>query len=283
VSVYAIVFLSFAVLPVDPARSMLGPLASEEAVRQLSGELGLDRPVWERFFSALGRALHGDLGRSIYYARPVTAVLADTLGVTMFRFGLALLIGSLAGGGAGFASAVLNRPKARYVFAATNGLPAFVLMILLLWALVTLGRLSPRNAPVVYELAAVVCPALYAFGAVGLLVSSRLALGEGRNRQSDFLLLLRAPRIDASLILLRASLPAVLSVVANSATTVMTAVTFAEFTFALPGFAVIFIRSCERGDLALVAAGSLVLALTLLILQRVADWGSRRIDSRLSS
>lgn len=250
-------------------------------MRQLSSEFGLDRPVGERFVTTFGRALSGDFGQSVYYGRSVSDIMGETLGVTLRRFALALSVGSLTGVGAGFVASLWGWSRVRYVFVATNGLPAFILMILLLWALVTFGSLSPGNSPVVYEFAAVLCAALYGFGAVGLLVLSRLDLGERRNRQSDFLLLLRAPKFDASVILLRASIPAMLSVVANSATNVMTAVTFAEFVFGLKGFAVIFIRSCERGDLAIVAAGSLALALILLSLQRIADWAGRRIDSRI--
>lgn len=64
-------FLLFNVAPGEPARIILGPNASVEAVEQLSNELGTDRPLWEQWNTHIKRVLTFDLGRSIIDGRSV--------------------------------------------------------------------------------------------------------------------------------------------------------------------------------------------------------------------
>ena len=46
-----IVFFAGQVLPGDPARAILGPLASPSAVRALDHQLGVDRPLVTQYWS----------------------------------------------------------------------------------------------------------------------------------------------------------------------------------------------------------------------------------------
>src|SRR5262245_1915576 len=50
--------------PGDPAYAVLGEGATPEAVAAVHQELGLDRPVYERYVEWLGNVLHGDFGKS---------------------------------------------------------------------------------------------------------------------------------------------------------------------------------------------------------------------------
>jgi peptide/nickel transport system permease protein len=59
--IYTMVFFAMAVLPVDPARAILGPFASAPAVEQLRAELGLNRPLPERYFRSVFSMLRGKL------------------------------------------------------------------------------------------------------------------------------------------------------------------------------------------------------------------------------
>ena len=66
-----IVFFAGQVLPGDPGRAILGPLAAPSAVHSLDVQLGVDRPLLTRYFSWLGGILHGDLGLSYSYRAAV--------------------------------------------------------------------------------------------------------------------------------------------------------------------------------------------------------------------
>jgi len=78
-----LVFMVVRVLPGDPALIMLGIEASPDAVAKLRERLGLDRPVPVQYADWVGRAVLGDLGRSIQYDVPVAGLIASRLSVTL--------------------------------------------------------------------------------------------------------------------------------------------------------------------------------------------------------
>lgn len=78
-----LVFAVVRVLPGDPALIMLGIEASPDAVAKMREALGLDRPVPIQYAEWAGRAVLGDLGRSIQYDVPVAGLIASRLSVTL--------------------------------------------------------------------------------------------------------------------------------------------------------------------------------------------------------
>src|SRR3954466_4741368 len=64
-------FLLLPLIPGDPGAAMLGENATPQARETLRRELGLDRPLPEQYLRWLGRALTGDLGRSIRSGQPI--------------------------------------------------------------------------------------------------------------------------------------------------------------------------------------------------------------------
>ena len=78
-----LVFMVVRVLPGDPALIMLGIEASPDAVAKMREGLGLNRPVPVQFAEWAGRAVLGDLGRSIQYDVPVAGLIVSRLSVTL--------------------------------------------------------------------------------------------------------------------------------------------------------------------------------------------------------
>ncbi|HKK93928.1 MAG TPA: ABC transporter permease, partial [Longimicrobiales bacterium] len=77
-----IVTISFDLIPGDPAALILGEFATEEAVAELRGRLGLDRPLLIRYADTVISAAQGDLGRSLNDRRPVVTILSETFPYT---------------------------------------------------------------------------------------------------------------------------------------------------------------------------------------------------------
>lgn len=77
--VSVVVFLGGQVLPGDPGRVRLGPLADANAVAALNHQLGTDRPVSVQYFDWLMHALRGDFGNSLALNAPVAPFLRDAL------------------------------------------------------------------------------------------------------------------------------------------------------------------------------------------------------------
>ncbi len=77
-----LIFVIARVVPGDPARIALGPLASPEQVAQLRAEMGLDRPFLSQLWTYLTGIFRGDLGKSLLTSRPVLDDIAEALPAT---------------------------------------------------------------------------------------------------------------------------------------------------------------------------------------------------------
>jgi peptide/nickel transport system permease protein len=74
-----IVFFSGQVLPGNPARAILGPLAAPSAVNALSHQLGTDQPVLSQYGTWIGHIVQGNLGESYSYQQPVGGLIGTAL------------------------------------------------------------------------------------------------------------------------------------------------------------------------------------------------------------
>ena len=87
-----IVFFAGQVLPGDPARAILGPLAAPSAVRALSHQLGTDRPLLAQYGTWVGHIVQGNLGTSYSYQSPVAPLLGTALVNSLKLAALAFVI-----------------------------------------------------------------------------------------------------------------------------------------------------------------------------------------------
>lgn len=92
--------------PGDPAEIMAGLEASDEAIGSIRQELGLNEPVPTQLIIYVSNVLQGDLGRSYYLGRDVTALIAEALPRTAQLAAVALLFTVLIGIPLGIISAV---------------------------------------------------------------------------------------------------------------------------------------------------------------------------------
>lgn len=76
--VLLIVFLMVHLIPGDPAKNILGILATPDRLEQLRETLGLNEPLHEQFYVFLGQLARGSLGKSIRYKAPVTQLIFST-------------------------------------------------------------------------------------------------------------------------------------------------------------------------------------------------------------
>ena len=91
--VTTVTFVLVHLAPGDPIALLLDRPGVTEAVRQQwRASLGLDRPLAEQYLRWISSTLHGDLGYSISFHRPVADVIADALPRTLLLVGLALTL-----------------------------------------------------------------------------------------------------------------------------------------------------------------------------------------------
>jgi peptide/nickel transport system permease protein len=92
-----IVFLLGQVLPADPGRSVLGPLAAPSAVRALDHQLGVDKPLLTQYWNWLSNFP----GTSTQYQAPIGPILGPalvrSLKLAIFAFIIVVPLGILGG------------------------------------------------------------------------------------------------------------------------------------------------------------------------------------------
>jgi len=98
-------FILIHLVPGDPIRIMVGGKAPEAVVKNIDHQLGLDRPLPEQYVTFVGHAAHGDLGESIVLRRPVSSVVGERIGPSLFLLGYGTLIGIVLAVPLGIASA----------------------------------------------------------------------------------------------------------------------------------------------------------------------------------
>jgi len=100
-----IVFLIMSLIPGDPATAILGSYATPENVEKLNRDLGLDKPILQRYFIWLGNMLTGDFGRSFSLNRPVLDEILERFNATLILAGASFVLCAMFGILAGVMSA----------------------------------------------------------------------------------------------------------------------------------------------------------------------------------
>lgn len=104
-----ILLVTFTVLyliPGDPAQTVAGPRASAETLERIGREMGLDKPVHQRFAAYLLRVARGDLGSSVLTGKPVLESVGEKLPYTIKLALLAMVFSIVIGVAAGVISAI---------------------------------------------------------------------------------------------------------------------------------------------------------------------------------
>jgi ABC-type dipeptide/oligopeptide/nickel transport system permease component len=96
--IITLIFLVRVIIPGDPVDTMLfGSPKTEETVRNMRAELGLDKPLPVQYFNYLVGVAHGDLGKSLTSRRYVIDEIGDRSVKTISLAVASLLIGLVLG------------------------------------------------------------------------------------------------------------------------------------------------------------------------------------------
>lgn len=163
-----ILFVTFSLarlIPGDPCRAILGEKATQSVCDDFIHRHGLDKPIPTQFAIYVNEILHGDLGNSIRYSKPVTELLAERLPTTLELTISAMLFSIVIGIPLGIISAVRHNSliDLSTMMIANIGvsMPVFWLGLMLAYifalllkgtpfALPPSGRLSPGLVPAAF-------------------------------------------------------------------------------------------------------------------------------------
>ncbi len=92
-----VTFLIGRVMPIDPVIAIVGDHAPNDVVQAVRDQLGLDRPLVVQFWIYLKLLAHGDLGRSVMTSNPVTSDIVQYFPATIELATVAILIAVIVG------------------------------------------------------------------------------------------------------------------------------------------------------------------------------------------
>lgn len=144
----ALLFFLMRAAPGDPLYRLNAerPLSPSE-IAVLRARYGLDQPLPKQFASFLSGLIRADLGTSIEFGRPVTALLAERLPATLLLGGSVLLLNFSVGLWLGVRQAVRYRQREdrwlTTVSLAGYAMPSFWLGLMLAWLIGIEWRLLP--------------------------------------------------------------------------------------------------------------------------------------------
>jgi ABC-type dipeptide/oligopeptide/nickel transport system permease component len=129
-------FVIMRVLPGDPARLILGPLATHQSVVSLRHQLGLDRPIYVQYWKYISGFFGGDWGYSYSDGQSVKTLIGDrapaTIELALFSFAITII----AAVGLALLTTYRHRPVADRIVRSASyigfGTPPFFMALILL-------------------------------------------------------------------------------------------------------------------------------------------------------
>ena len=287
VLVFAVATITFLLMSLsggNPARNILGEGATEQQVAAKAAELGLDLPLWERYWNWLTGAITGDFGSSWFTNEPVMTSLANKFPVTLSIVTVAIIVTAIIATVLGITAAVQRGWIDRFVqvFAVIGfALPNFWVALVL----VTIFAVNLRLLPATGFTPLAMDPAKWALGLVlpvAALITGTIASTAQQVRgatidilERDFVRTLRARGISKSSLLFR-------HVLRNAATPALTVLSLQfvgllggaiiiEKVFALPGIGSLAVTATTQGDLPQILGLVVVMVVLVVIVNLLID------------
>jgi peptide/nickel transport system permease protein len=283
-------------LLVDPN---LGQAAREQAARQL----GLDRPIWEQYFTYLANAAEGDFGRSFVYNQPALKIILDRMPATFELATVALAISIVLGIPLGIIAGYFpNRPLGRAIMAGSIfgfSLPSFwVGLMLIMFFAVYLGWLPSGGRGPTRVVAGVplsfvtwegfkhlILPALNLALFVLSFVIRVTSASVRETLPQDFIKYARAKGLSTKQILLvhvlRNILIPVVTIIGLEFGGVLAFSVVTENVFAWPGMGKLLVDAISVLDRPIIVAYLLIVAIIFLTINLVVDVLYALIDPRV--
>jgi peptide/nickel transport system permease protein len=287
-----VAFMLIRFIPGDPARTLLGIRATDEALAALRARLALDGPIEEQLLAFLRGAIVLDFGRSIVHREPVVDLLGSRLLVTAGLLLYAIVISVAIAVPLGILSAVrrnrLPDHLVRLFSMVTFAMPAFWLglVLVLLFSLVlglfptsTLGR-NPAE-----WVRGLTLPALTIglYLAPMLLRTLRSSIID--NLGLEFVEAARARGLSERRVIgrhvMRNSLIAMITLLGVSIGFLLSGAVVVENVFALPGLGSLLVSSIVARDYPVVQALTIVFGVGVLVVNLVTDLSYAALDPRV--
>jgi len=286
-AVSVVVFSFVHALPGDPAVLFLGEEATTENLARFRAKLGFDRPLIVQYGDWLGRALQGDLGRSIRTNQPVVQAIVERLPVTLRLLAFSMVISLAIAVPLGIVSAVKRNSGVDLAstFFALCGFstPNFWLGLILIYVFALLLRWLPASG--FDGMRSLILPSITLGTALAALVTRQLRSGMLEVLRQDYVRTAQAKGLADRMVIgkhaLKNALISVVTVIGLQIGALLGNTIITESLFALPGVGRLMIDSVFSRDFFVVQGVILFLAVGYVVANLVVDILYSYLDPRI--
>ncbi len=294
-AVSILVFFAFSIIPGNPAISKLGTEATPEKIAALSHEMGLDKPMLERFFQWVINIFKGDFGISYSYSQPVTELLSEKLATTLILSVMAIILTVLISFPVGIYMARKSDSKLDVVLTTINqivmAIPSFFSGILLTLIFGVTFKLFTPGAFVSYKYDFFKCVGYMFFPALSIalpkvsMVSKLLKDTAIFEAGKDYVRTAysrgnRTKAVFYNHVLKNALIP-VVTFLGMTFADIIAGSIIVEQVFSIPGLGRILLTSISGRDYPVVEAIILLLATFVVVSNLIVDLLYHKLDPRI--
>jgi len=292
-----ITFFVLMIIPGNPAQLILGADATPEAIQELHVAMGLDKPLYQQYFSWLLDLLKLDMGKSYVYGESVTVLIAKSIPVTFSLSIFAMIMAAFIAFLFGMISAIKKDSIADYfsrsIMQLGAAIPSFWIgMVFIVYFGVKL-KLFPVSGFIPFEvnffrfIKSITLPSLVlAIGEIGTLLrivrSSMLD-----SLKQDYMDMARVKGLSSFKIYikyaLRGALTAPLTIIGMQFAKLAGGTVVVETIFALPGLGRLVLTAVEHRDIVLLQGLVMFVTSTVIIITLIVDISVMFFNPRVKS
>lgn len=292
VGISIITFVLVRSIPGDPARVLLGPRSTPEAIIRIRAQFGLDEPLWLQYFYFIKNLFKGEMGTSILYRTDVLRLIVEriaptlllVLGSVALAIAIAVPLASLAARNrGGFADHAI-----RVISTAGLGFPAFWLAIMLIILFsVKLGwfPVSGYGNDALGRLHHMILPCATVALALSAVLTRNLRASMLAELASDHAMAARARGLPESVIFRRHVLPnslvPAINLLAVNIGWLIGGSVVIESVFSLPGLGQLLVRGIFTRDYMVVQGVAMAFACATVLINFLADILTAAADPRV--
>ncbi len=296
VAASVLIFAFIHLVPGDPIYVLLGDTATPEQVDLVRHQLGLDQPIVLQYLLWAGKALTGDLGRSIFFQAPVLSVIADGAETSLLLATITMTWVVLIGVPIGMVAAMrqgswldqsLSGVAMLMASVPTFWVGLYLILIFAAW----LGWLPSSGYPSIFEsgglanLRYLILPSLTLAAPNAALILRLTRASMLDVSREDYVRTARAKGIRPWQVvrrhILRNALLAVVSAFGFTFAALISEAVVTETVFALPGIGRLVVQSILRRDYPVIQGIILVIVVLYLAINLIVDLSYRMLDPRV--
>ena len=275
--------------PGDPVRVMLGEGAPQEAIDELTEELGLNDPFFVQYFRFVFNMVQGDFGISFQTRRNVGEEILARYPNTMRLAGQGILVALIIGIPLGILSAVKQYTPLDYISSFFGllmvSIPNFWLGLMLIMVFAVNLHLLPPSGSAEWIHWILPTFTIATGSAASIMRMTRSSMLE--SIRNDYIRTARAKGQKESVVIFRHALRNALIPVATTAGlsfgVLLGGAVLTETIFAIPGLGAYMVSSMVNRDWPVVRGGAAIIAIAYTVVNMLVDILYAFLDPRIRS